>query len=73
MLTRFAGPVFGPEDSVGLLLMILVTSLPFIFMALSLALVIRDAIQKRFRRSTKIVIGITVLIVIIMMFMSRVW
>ena len=62
----FAGPVFGPEDTLGLLLLLLITSLPFIFLGTGVILLIRDAIKKDIHRSTVIFVGIGLLLFVLL-------
>ena len=58
MFNIIAGPVFGPGDTPGILLLLLVLALPYIFIGLGAFLIIRDAVKRRLRRSTIVFVGI---------------
>ena len=70
MLTLFAGPVFGPEDSLGFLVFLAILSLPLIFTGVGIILLIRDAFKKRIHRSTQIFLGIGLLLFILLKLLS---
>ncbi len=65
MLNMLAGPVFGPEDTPALLLVFLIAGLPYLFLAASTALLIRDLIKRRLHRSTIVILGITALVAVL--------
>ena len=61
MLTYFGGPVFTDDSALSLLGIFTIAALPIVLSIAGMALIIRDIIQKRRRKSTIIFLGIAAL------------
>ena len=68
MLTYFGGPVFTDDSALSLLGIFTIAALPIVLSIAGMALIIRDIIQKRRRKSTIIFLGIAAFVIFLVQF-----
>lgn len=63
MITNFGGPVFTESNTLGPFVIIIIAAIPIIAAFAGMALIIRDIIQKKRRKSTLVFLGVAAVII----------
>ena len=59
--TLIAGPVFEAADAPQLILFYALVSLPYLFLAIGVILLLRDSLRRQMHRSTIVVLGLGII------------